>query len=259
MGFFQTIKQLFGGGGTAPAAKKRVYVVDGARILSERRGGRLTPRDQLHILKILDDAAKAEGFAIQTVLESERPLREVDDGGEFGSVRVYFAKTGAKVHEQMMELVRQAKSGVLVGSGTELEVEAAKSGLQVMNPATFRRAFCRDNRSQRAPRPFERPPAPAADSNGQGENGEGAPRRRRHRGGRHNRNGKNAPNGAPAAEDAASAEKPAEKPAAPFTGSVGPVDLPEKPAAEKPAPAPQPERKADPPPSQAVKNMIDLI
>lgn len=279
MGLFQSIKNIFTGGGTAPAAKKRVYVVDGARILSERRGGRLTPRDQLHILKILDDTAKAEGFSIQTVLESERPLREVDDGGEFGSVRVYFARTGAKVHEQMMELVRQAKSGVLVGCGPELELQAAKSGLQVMNPNTFRRAFCRDERrGARPPRPerAERAggaPAPEKDGKAPDENAEGAPRRRRHRGGRHNRGGRNAPEGAekPAAEGA---EKPADaKPAAkasvPFTGAIGPVDIPskgadaqgaaDKPAEAKPAEAKPEPRKADPAPSQAVKNMIDLI
>lgn len=279
MGLFQSIKNIFAGGSTASAAKKRVYVVDGARILSDRRGGRLTPRDQLHILKILDDTAKAEGFSIQTVLESERPLREVDDGGEFGSVRVYFARTGAKVHEQMMELVRQAKSGVLVGCGPELELQAAKSGLQVMNPNTFRRAFCHEERrGPRPPRPGngERAPAaPAAEKDGKAPdgNGDGA-RRRRHRGGRHNRGNKNAADAAPAPEGAEkpAAEKPAEKASVPFTGSIGPVDLPpkpedgkpaEKPAETKPAeakPAPQPEpRKADPPPSQAVKNMIDLI
>ncbi|MBQ7251621.1 MAG: hypothetical protein IJS32_03355, partial [Kiritimatiellae bacterium] len=180
MGLFQSLKNIFSGGSTASAARKRVYVVDGARILSDRRGGRLTPRDQLHILKILDDTAKAEGFAIRTVLESERPLREVDDGGEFGNVQVFFARTGAKVQEKMMELVRQANSGVLVGGGPELEVQAAKSGLQVMNPNTFRRAFCREER--RGPRPpragGERGGDAAAEKDGKApdENGDGAQR-----------------------------------------------------------------------------------
>jgi hypothetical protein len=191
---------------------------------------------------------------------------------------VYFARTGAKVHEQMMELVRQAKSGVLVGCGPELELQAAKSGLQVMNPNTFRRAFCHEER--RGPRPpragGERGGDAAGEKDGKApdENGDGAQRRRRHRGGRHNRGGRNAgpAQDAPAGADKPAAEKPAAKASVPFTGSIGPVDLPakpeeatpaEKPAAEKPAepkPAPQPEpRKADPPPSQAVKNMIDLI
>ncbi|MBQ7252914.1 MAG: hypothetical protein IJS32_10005, partial [Kiritimatiellae bacterium] len=66
---------------------------------------------------------------------------------------------------------------------------------------------------------------------------------------------------APAGAEKPAAEKPAEKASVPFTGNVGPVDVPAKPADGTPAEpaAPKAEPKPAEKPSQAVKNMIDLI
>lgn len=160
MKFMEKIKTLFGG---TTRRDPHTYVVDGARMLDERNGRRMGPRDQLQVLSMLDRVSQQEGIAIQAVMESDRPLREVDDGGEFGSVRVYFAPDGDALAKQMLKLCAKNKNYVLVGSGSQLERETLAQGITMMSASTFRRAFCQ---------------------NGGGRSGENGGERSRHGGGR---------------------------------------------------------------------------
>jgi hypothetical protein len=207
MGLINIIKKVFGGGNAPAGRDKHIYVVDGARMLDERNGRRLGPRDQLQVLNMLDRVSQQEGFAIQAVLESERPLREVDDGGEFGHVRVYFAKDSEALAEKMLELCGKGKDYVLVGTGSRLELDAAKAGISMMSVSTFRRAFGQGNDGGRR----------GGGDRGERRNGNGG--RRRHRGGRGRNGGRGGqtanPAGAdvPQAQDGASAAPAASAPA----------------------------------------------
>ena len=91
MSFMETIKSFFGSASGSARRNTRTYVVDGARLVDEKTGRRMAPRDQVQMLNALSRVAKQEGLEIQAVFESDRPLREVEHGGEFNGVKVFYA------------------------------------------------------------------------------------------------------------------------------------------------------------------------
>ena len=140
MSFMETIKSFFGSASGSARRNTRIYVVDGARLVDEKTGRRLAPRDQVQMLNALARVAKQEGLEIQAVFESDRPLREVEHGGEFNGVKVYFAPDNEQLVAMALKLCKSS-GGALVSSGVTMESRATEAGIPVLCSSTFRKAF----------------------------------------------------------------------------------------------------------------------
>lgn len=136
MGFMNAIKSLFSPAGDS---SRRTYVVDGARLVDEKTGRRMAPREQLQMLNALARVSKQENFGIQVVFESDRALREVEDGGEFNGIGVHFAPDTEQLVAKALKLCRGGDT--LVSSGVTMESRATEAGITVVSSSTFRKVF----------------------------------------------------------------------------------------------------------------------
>lgn len=143
MTFISKIKALFSPSNSdAVRRARRTYIVDGARLIDEKTGRRLGPREQVQVLQMLAKTAKQESIDIHVLLESDRELREVKNGGDFNGVTVHFLENGEQLVAHALKLCRKSSGAVLVSSGVTLEGKAAEAGMTVMRNGTFRKAFC---------------------------------------------------------------------------------------------------------------------
>ena len=140
MGFMDAIKSLFSPAGGSARRNPRAYIVDAARLVDEKTGRRLAPRDQVQILNALARVAKQENLDLQVVFESDRPLREVDHGGEYNGLKVFYAPDNEQLVAMALKLSRSA-DGALVSSGVTMESRATETGIPVLCSSTFRKAF----------------------------------------------------------------------------------------------------------------------
>lgn len=140
MTFIDTIKSLFASSDGSARRNGRLYVVDAARLVDEKTGRRMAPREQINLLNALSKVAKQEGLNIQAVFESDRPLREVENGGEYNGITVYFMPDSESLMAHILKLCRKT-NGVLVSSGANLESRATEQGITVLSSSTFRKAF----------------------------------------------------------------------------------------------------------------------
>lgn len=140
MSFMNAIKSLFAPAGGSARRDTRTYVVDGARLVDEKTGRRMAPREQVQMLNALARVAKQEGLTIRAVFESERALREVEHGGEFNGVKVYFAPDNEQLVALALKLCR-SEGCALVSSGVTMESRATEAGIPVLCSSTFRKAF----------------------------------------------------------------------------------------------------------------------
>ncbi len=140
MKFIEKIKSLFAPASGTPRRNSRTYVVDGARLVDEKTGRRMAPREQIQMLNSLARVAKQENLDIQVVFESERPLREVEHGGEFNGVKVFFAPDNEQLVAMALKMCRSGNC-TLVSSGVTMESRATEAGIQVLCSSTFRKAF----------------------------------------------------------------------------------------------------------------------
>lgn len=229
MGFMNAIKSLFAPAGGPDRKGSRTYVVDGARLLDEKTGRRLSPRDQVQMLNALARVAKQEGFEIQAVFESDRPLREVDHGGDYNGVKVFYAPDNEQLVALALKLCRDA-GGSVVSSGVTMESRAREAGIPVLCSGTFRKAFLQGGL----------PGGDRGDRGGEdrrsGRDRRGGRDRRRDRGDRGSERGGNRP---PREE---SPEQP--------QGESAEAPAPAESGGEPPAP------KED---NSAVRNLIDLV
>ncbi|MGD9782876.1 MAG: hypothetical protein AB7V14_12130 [Kiritimatiellia bacterium] len=140
MSFMDAIKSLFTPAGGSARRDTRTYVVDGARLVDEKTGRRMAPRDQVQMLNALARVMKQEGLTIQAVFESDRPLREVEHGGEFNGVKVFYAPDNEQLVAVALKLCKST-GGTLVSSGVTMESRATEAGIPVLCSSTFRKAF----------------------------------------------------------------------------------------------------------------------
>lgn len=140
MSFMKTIKSFFAPASGSARRNTRTYVVDGARLVDEKTGRRMAPRDQVQMLNALSRVAKQEGLEIQAVFESDRPLREVEHGGEFNGVKVFFSPDNEQLVAMALKLCKSS-DGTLVSSGVTMESRATEAGIPVLCSSTFRKAF----------------------------------------------------------------------------------------------------------------------
>ena len=211
MSFMDAIKSLFTPAGGSARRDTRTYVVDGARLVDEKTGRRMAPREQVQMLNALARVAKQEGLTILAVFESDRALREVEHGGEFNGVKVYFAPD----NEQLVALalkICKSEGCALVSSGVTMESRATEAGIPVLCSSTFRKAFLQGglpggDRGERGGDRGDR----GGDERRSGRDRRGGRDRRRDRGDRGGNGGGNRParEGQPGQAGEASAEAPA--------------------------------------------------
>ena len=234
MGFMDTIKSLFAPAGGPARRGSRVYVVDGARLVDEKTGRRLAPREQVQMLNALARIAKQESLEIQVLFESDRPLREVDEGGEFNGLKVYYAPDTEQLVAKALKLCRGG--GVLVSSGVTMESRATEAGITVLSSSTFRKAFLQNGNG-------------GGDRGDRGDRGERSSDDRRsgrdRRGGRDRRRGDRGDRGDRGGNRPPREERP---------GQDG-----EAPAAEAPSEGGGEETPAPKEDNSAVRNLIDLV
>lgn len=128
------ILSIFSGGGSGS-----VLVVDGDRLLDG--GDRAGPVERVQLLQKLSRFAEREGLSVRTVLGG-RPLREVDHGGEYQGVQVFFADSPKSTEEQLTSLVRRAgRSAVLVSASPGLEAQLMAGGASALRISTFKRGL----------------------------------------------------------------------------------------------------------------------
>ena len=239
MSFMDAIKSLFAPAGGPARRNTRTYVVDGARLVDEKTGRRMAPREQVQMLNALARVAKQEGLTIQAVFESDRPLREVEHGGEFNGVKVFFAPDNEQLVALALKLCRSAGCA-LVSSGVTMESRATEAGIPVLCSSTFRKAFLQGGmpggeRGDRGDRVGDR--GGTGDERRGSRDRRGGRDRRRDRGDRGGNGGGNRParEEQPGQAGEASAEAPA-------SAEGGGED----------SPAPQEDNRA-------VRNLIDLV
>lgn len=141
MGFMNAIKSLFSSSDASDAKGMRTYVVDGGRLMDEKTGRRMSPREQVQLLNALARVAKQENLDIQVVLESDKRLREVDEADQYNGIGVHFAKDSDELVDTAMRLCKKGRNGVMVSSAPNLESKAMQAGFTVLCSATFRKAF----------------------------------------------------------------------------------------------------------------------
>ena len=141
MGILGKVMAIFGGGrGGSSEVSKKSFLVDGARLLDEKTGRKMSPREQLALLGALGRMAKQEGFTVEALFESDRPLREAEEGGVYQGVTVHYAETSEALVETALRLAK--KSGAtLVTSGPNLESKATEARVPLLSCSTFRKAF----------------------------------------------------------------------------------------------------------------------
>ncbi len=140
MKFIETIKSLFSPASGSSRRNSRTYVVDGARLVDEKTGRRMAPREQVQMVNALARVAKQEGLGIQVVFESDRPLREVEHGGDLNGVKVFYAPDTEQLVAMALKLCRKGGCS-LVSSGVTMESRATEAGIPVLCSSTFRKAF----------------------------------------------------------------------------------------------------------------------
>ena len=140
MSFMNAIKSLFAPASSSARRNTRTYVVDVARLMDEKTGRRMAPREQVQMLNALSRVAKQEGLTILAVFESDRALREVEHGGEFNGVKVFFAPDNEQLVAMVLKLCK-SEGCAMVSSGVTMESRATEEGISVLCSSTFRKAF----------------------------------------------------------------------------------------------------------------------
>lgn len=181
MSLFKAVKSVFSGG-RSPAGggggEDRLYVVDGERMLEGREVG---PGDRFQLLQRLGRFVEREKVRMQVVF-SGRPLREVEHGGEFMGIKVFYVEQGQDFSAQFLETVRDAsRRGKTVGltNDVELEKKIADLGALTIRASTLRKGLeggGGEDRGDRGDRGGDR-----GDRGGEGggRGGDRGPRRRR--------------------------------------------------------------------------------
>jgi len=138
-----TIRRLCPESTTEPIDSFTV-VVDGRDLSAgNAENDSLQPREQLEILQKMVKIQKIEGWEVWVLFVGD-PLPQVDHGGDFLGLRVFFAPTAPQRVPTLLECARVlAKSGehsLLVSNDADLESKALELGASVLRAQSLKKA-----------------------------------------------------------------------------------------------------------------------
>ncbi len=119
----------------------KTVVVDGVS-LNEALGmkGKISPRNQLQLLRRLSRFAQREKLAMVVVLAGS-PLNKAPAGKKFDGIKVIYSKSLAAHAKYTVKAARSKGSGAILVSGNSAVEKIAGSGIKTMRMSTFRKAF----------------------------------------------------------------------------------------------------------------------
>lgn len=128
-----------------PIRDTYTMVVDGMELLPGlRESEELTPREQIEVLQRLVKIQEAEGWEIWVLFNGE-PLKQVEHGGEFLGVRVFFSPTPPQRVPTLMECIRvlhkQGRDALLVTNDAKAESRARESGALTLRADTLKKGY----------------------------------------------------------------------------------------------------------------------
>ena len=120
---------------------KTVVVVDVVS-LNEILGmkGRVSPRNQLQLLRRLSRFAQREKVAMVVVLTGS-PLHKASAGKKFEEITVVYSKSPHAHAKYCVKIARSKGAGAILVSGNASIEKIAGSGMQTMRMSTFRKVF----------------------------------------------------------------------------------------------------------------------
>jgi hypothetical protein len=136
MSFIDALKRLFAG---AETRRTNLYVVDASRLTGS--SARLSPRDQIDIMKRIGRFAEREGLEVHTLFEG-KPLRVADHGESFNGVTVYYTGDNGSRENLALKHVRRGLRGggcVFISGDPALSARAEAAGAQLLSSSTFRK------------------------------------------------------------------------------------------------------------------------
>ncbi len=118
----------------------RRLIIDGVSLVSPANGGTIRPPDQLQVLERYGNFSRREKIPL-TVLLIGKTLREVDDQGCYGDVRVVYADTREQLPERLRQLLKSEnrQTTVVVTGSPELMAVAEDMDVSVMRDKTLRK------------------------------------------------------------------------------------------------------------------------
>ena len=139
MSLWDSLRGVLGGkpGASGPESG-RSCIVDGEKLLEGRGGG---PVERVQTLQRLAQFVEREQIKLQVVFAG-RPLREVANGGSFGTIKVYFSEQASGISDQILKLARDAGRSVLVvTSDKNTDETLVAEGFATMRVSTLRKAL----------------------------------------------------------------------------------------------------------------------
>ena len=126
-----------------PIRDTYTVVVDGMHLLpGETESEELTPRQQIDLLQRLVKIQKAEGWEMWVLFNGD-PLDQVEHGGDFLGVRVFFSPTPPQRVPTLLECIRVLKKknrdALLVTNDGDAEARAKELDAMTLKANTLKR------------------------------------------------------------------------------------------------------------------------
>lgn len=140
MSLFKAVKSMLGGGSSSSGGEDRLYVVDGERMLDSRDVG---PGDRAALLQRLARFIEREKIRMNVVFGG-RPLREVEHGGEFQGIKVFFIESREAYSEQYVQTVKDGlrrDKVCAITNDAETEKKIADLGGTTIRCSTLRKGL----------------------------------------------------------------------------------------------------------------------
>jgi len=127
------------------ASEKNTVVVDGKDMCPGKpEGDSLSPRQQVEILQKLVKIQEAEDWDCWVLFNGE-PLRQVEHGGDFMGIRVFFSPTPPQRVPTLLECVKvlqqQNRDALLVTNDEKLEERARGLGAYTLRADTLKKGY----------------------------------------------------------------------------------------------------------------------
>ena len=133
-------------GNTENLTAEEFTVVLDAKALDPNQGQEevMSPRIQVEILQLLVKIQRGEAWEFWVLFNGEE-LRQVEHGGDFMGIRVFFSPTPPQRVPTLLECVRvlkkQNRDVVLITQDPTLEVRARELGALCMRGETFKKGY----------------------------------------------------------------------------------------------------------------------